>query len=138
MQTIDENSIQSLSLAAELSNFIKIKSGEELGLMTPKFLWLLRDFALELKENGREITENEYLENRLSNFARSNNQRNRKVRDALLKYFPQRELITLIRPVEEEELLVKLDKLPFDQLRTEFRRKSLILHNKVFNETPPK
>lgn len=88
MQTIDENSIQSLSLAAELSNFIKIKSGEELGLMTPKFLWLLRDFALELKENGREITENEYLENRLSNFARSNNQRNRKVRDALLKYFP--------------------------------------------------
>ena len=106
--------------------------------MTPKFLWLLRDFALELKENGREITENEYLENRLSNFARSNNQRNRKVRDALLKYFPQRELITLIRPVEEEELLVKLDKLPFDQLRTEFRRKSLILHNKVFNETPPK
>lgn len=88
MQRIDENSIQSLSLAAELSNFIKIKSGEELGLMTPKFLWLLRDFALELKENGREITENEYLENRLSNFARSNNQRNRKVRDALLKYFP--------------------------------------------------
>lgn len=106
--------------------------------MTPKFLWLLRDFALELKENGREITENEYLENRLSNFARSNNQRNRKVRDALLKYFPQRELITLIRPVEEEELLVKLDKMPFDQLRTEFRRKSHILHNKVFNETPPK
>lgn len=88
MQTIDENSIQSLSLAAELSNFIKIKSGEDLGLMTPKFLWLLRDFALELKENGRDITENEYLENRLSNFARSNNQRNRKVRDALLKYFP--------------------------------------------------
>lgn len=106
--------------------------------MTPKFLWLLRDFALELKENGREITENEYLENRLSNFARSNNQRNRKVRDALLKYFTQRELITLIRPVEEEELLVKLDKMPFDQLRTEFRRKSHILHNKVFNETPPK
>ena len=85
-----------------------------MGLMTPKFLWLLRDFALELKENGREITENEYLENRLSSFSRSNNQRNRKVRDALLKYFPQRELITLIRPVEEEELLVKLDKLPFN------------------------
>ena len=106
--------------------------------MTPKFLWLLRDFALELKENGREITENEYLENRLSNFSRSNNQRNRKVRDALLKYFPQRELITLIRPVEEEELLVKLDKLPIDQLRSEFLRKTNILHSKVFNETPQK
>jgi hypothetical protein len=72
MQTIDENSIQSLSLAAELSNFIKIK-GSDMSLMTPKFIWLLRDFALELRENGRDITENEYLENRLSNFARSSN-----------------------------------------------------------------
>ena len=57
MQTIDENSISCLSLATELSNFIKIRSKEgtprnnenALGLMTPKFLWLLRDFALELK-----------------------------------------------------------------------------------------
>ena len=70
--------------------------------MTPKFLWLLRDFALELKENGRDITENEYLENRLSNFSKSTNERNNKVREALLKYFPQRELLTMVRPVEEE------------------------------------
>ena len=55
--------------------------------MTPKFLWLLRDFALELKENGRNITENEYLESRLSNFSKSTNERNRRVREALLKYF---------------------------------------------------
>lgn len=55
--------------------------------MTPKFLWLLRDFALELKENGRNITENEYLENRLSNFSKSTNERNKRVREALLKYF---------------------------------------------------
>jgi regulator of replication initiation timing len=55
--------------------------------MTPKFLWLLRDFALELKENNRVITENEYLENRLSNFSKTTNERNKKVREALLKYF---------------------------------------------------
>ena len=55
--------------------------------MTPKFLWLLRDFALELKENGRDITENEYLESRLSNFSRSTNERNKRVREALVKYF---------------------------------------------------
>lgn len=55
--------------------------------MTPRFMWLLRDFALELKENGRDISENEYLESRLSNFSRSTNERNRKVREALLKYF---------------------------------------------------
>jgi hypothetical protein len=31
---------------------------------------LLRDFAFELNENGRDITENEYLESRLSNFSK--------------------------------------------------------------------
>ena len=92
--------------------------------MSPKFLWLLRDFALELRENGRDITENEYLENRLTNFSRSTNQRNKKVRDALVKYFQQRELLTLVRPVEDEEYLGKLDKLPWDQLRPEFRKKA--------------
>lgn len=55
--------------------------------MTPKFLWLLRDFALELVEDGREISENEYLENRLSNFSKTLNERNKKGREALLKYF---------------------------------------------------
>jgi Guanylate-binding protein, N-terminal domain len=113
MQTIDETSIQSLSLAAELSNFIKLRGGNtDLSLMTPKFLWLLRDFALELRENGRDITENEYLENRIANFSKSTNQRNKKVREALLKYFPTKELLTLVRPVEDEELLSKLDTLP--------------------------
>lgn len=93
MQTIDENAIACLSLAAELSNFIKVRSYSNdskdamLSSMTPKFLWLLRDFALELRENGRDITENEYLENRLSNFSKSTNERNKKVREALLKYF---------------------------------------------------
>ena len=97
------------------------ESDLQMQLMTPKFLWLLRDFALELKEDGREITENEYLENRLSNFSRSTNQRNKRVRDALLKYFQQRELLTLVRPVEDEEFLGKLDKLEWKEFREEFR-----------------
>ena len=139
MQTIDENAISCLSLATELSNFIKVRSGNSSSeLMTPKFLWLLRDFALELKENGRAITENEYLEGRLSNFAKGSNQRNTRVREALLKYFQQRELLTMIRPVEEEEQLSRLDQVPWDGLREEFRKRLLSLRHKVFNEVPPK
>lgn len=84
MQTIDESAISCLSLATELSTFIKLHGQDTL---RPKFLWLLRDFALELKENGRDITENEYLEGRLSNFSRGANQRNKRVREALLKHF---------------------------------------------------
>ena len=85
--------------------------------MTPNFLWLLRDFALELRENGRDITENEYLESRLSNFSKSTNERNKRVRDALCKYFQNRELLTMVRPVEEEFQLGKLDKLGFEEFR---------------------
>ena len=73
MQTIDENAISALSLATQISSFIKLNSAStehQLNLVAPKFLWLLRDFALELFENGRTITENEYLESRLSNFSR--------------------------------------------------------------------
>lgn len=55
-----------------------------------------------------------------------------------MKYFQQRELLTMVRPVEDEEFLGKLDKLPWDQLRPEFRRKADILRHKVFNETPAK
>ena len=95
--------------------------------MTPKFLWLLRDFALELKENGRVITENEYLESRLSNFSKSTNERNKRVREALLKYFQQRELLTLVRPVEDEMQLGKLNKMSFSEYRKEFQEKAKIL-----------
>ena len=63
---------------------------------------MLRDFVLELKENGRDITENEYLESRLSNFSKSKNQRNRKVREAILKSFSTRELLTMVRPVDDD------------------------------------
>lgn len=110
--------------------------------MTPKFLWLLRDFALELKENGRDITENEYLENRLSNFSKSKliknniyigtNERNKKVREALLKYFQQRELLTMVRPVEDEYMLGKMDKLKWEDFREEFRIKASLLKHKIF------
>ena len=95
--------------------------------MTPKFLWLLRDFALELKENGRVITENEYLESRLSNFSKSTNERNKRVREALLKYFQQRELLTMVRPVEDEMQLGKLNKMSFSEYRKEFQEKAKIL-----------
>jgi hypothetical protein len=85
MEVIDENAINSLSLAAELSNNIAVRANRKSGLtkedviasFTPNFLWLLRDFVLELEEDGRQITENEYLENRLDNYNRSNSDKNK-------------------------------------------------------------
>lgn len=59
------------SLVAELAHYIKTQTSEQpedpwqLQMLFPSFLWLVRDFALELKLDGRDITANEYLENAL-------------------------------------------------------------------------
>jgi len=37
-----------------------------IGYYTPKFIWLLRDFVLEIQDrSGRKISPKEYLENAL-------------------------------------------------------------------------
>ena len=142
MGSIDETAISNLSVAAELSNHIAVfgkrNKDEALASITPHFLWLLRDFVLEMREGNREITEAEYLQSRLDSFSRSNHERNRRVRDALTKFFRQRDLITMVRPVEDEEKLVKLDRLGMSDFRKPFREKAEVLKRKVFFECPVK
>ena len=133
---IDENAINNLSLAAKLSANIAVRAGngvsedDVIANFTPKFLWLLRDFVLELKENGHKITENEYLESKLNNFT--------EVKTALIKFFRTRELMTMVRPVDDESKLANLNTISFDKLRSQFKQKAEILKNKVFNECPLK
>jgi hypothetical protein len=44
----------------------------------------------------------------------------------------------MVRPVEDEELLFRLEKVPWGELRPEFRRKAGIVRQKVFMEAPVK
>lgn len=119
MGAIDEWAINSLSLAAELSSNIAIRANKKLGQtkedllsnFTPNFLWLLWDFVLEMKEDGWNITENEYLENRLDFYKKSNNEKNKWVWEALIKFFKRWECMTMVWPVEEETDLVNLNNL---------------------------
>ena len=70
---IDESAINSLSTAAEFSKVIAINntsaSKEDLlANITPKFIWLLKDFTLKITDTeGRVISSNDYLENSLKN-----------------------------------------------------------------------
>ena len=68
---IDENSINELSLTTQLSKNIAVSTDENsdlaLSYYTPKFMWLLRDFTLELLDSkGKQITAGQYLENALT------------------------------------------------------------------------
>ena len=67
MGSIDENAIQSLSFVINLSKNIQLKGKyendpDELAALFPSFLWLVRDFSLQLvDDDGDTITPKEYL-----------------------------------------------------------------------------
>ena len=147
--TIDENAISSLSFVLNLSKTIKLKNSfkednkDELSQYFPCFLWLLRDFSLRLVDkNGKNITEKQYLENALENIKGGENndvikEKNR-VRTLIRTYFPERDCFAMVRPVEEEKNLQKLQYLPDEQLRVEFLEQAKNFRNKVFKKIKPK
>lgn len=70
MGGIDEAALDRLSLVTEMTHHIRVKAAgdadpAELGPFSPAFLWLLRDFYLDLSEDGRSITPRDYLERAL-------------------------------------------------------------------------
>lgn len=60
------------------------------------------------------------------------------IRDNIIKYFPDRDCITLVRPVETEEELKSLNKMNFQSLKTDFKSEFLILKDKIFKDSKPK
>lgn len=86
---------------------------EELAQFFPNFLWVLRDFSLELvDQNGKQITPKEYLENALAlhkGISDTVQEKNR-LRRLICQFFPERNCFPLVRPVlEEGKYLYMLD-----------------------------
>ena len=91
---IDENGINELSLAAHLSNSIttntNINKDDLLTELSPKFIWIIRDFTLEKihPETGEEISSKEYLELCLKNKRSANgSNENNVIRQNIIKFF---------------------------------------------------
>ena len=144
---IDERSIGDLALAAHISNTVATNVIEDkemmLNQLAPKFIWVLRDFVLDKidPETGKEISSNEYLEICLRNKLLNKNgigMENNLIRENIIKYFKERECVTLPRPVDQEEDLHKLDEIPFDKLKPNFRSEFLNLKNKVYENSKVK
>ena len=142
---IDEHGINELSLAAHLSQAITTNSNidkdELLTELSPKFIWIIRDFTLEKvhPETGEEITSKEYMELCLKNKRSGKNSNdNNVIRQNIIKFFPERDCVTLIRPVESEEDLKRLTKIPYNNLKPEFKIEFKKLKDKIFKEALPK
>ncbi|KAI1887373.1 hypothetical protein AGOR_G00189630 [Albula goreensis] len=108
------------SYVTELTNHIKVKSntegqGEtssEYAQFFPSFVWVVRDFTLDLVSNGEKITADEYLENSIK--LKSGNSKQIAARndasECIQKFFPKRKCFVMPRPVSQNDLRI-LDQL---------------------------
>ena len=154
MKNIDESAIESLALVLNFAKKIQAKfnSLNDYANNFPSFLWVLRDFALELvDEKGKPVSAKQYMENALReenpNMISLNeynkgiieeiNKKN-EIRKIIKLFFKERDCYTLIRPVHDEKKLKIIDQIPQEQLRPEFLSQMNLLVEKVFDNIRPK
>ena len=149
MGSIDENALSQLSLVINLTKNIQVKSGgvnddndpEELAQYFPSFMWVVRDFTLQLVDSEQEpITSKEYLEKALGpqkGFSEMVEQKNR-IRRLLKSFFKERDCCTMVRPLTKEDQLQNLAEMPLENLRPEFREQVFNLRRRVVNKIKPK
>lgn len=155
--SIDEQALSNMSLVTNLSKEIrgsvKLPDADEsmddaadaaaaegeVGLKHsfPAFLWVVRDFALQLRDaDGRAIGAKEYLEDALKDCASKGAAaagKNR-IRSTLRAFFPERDCYTMVRPCTDEAQLQLLDTLPDEQLRPEFLEQAAQLRARIVAE----
>ncbi|KAE9025742.1 hypothetical protein PR003_g11613 [Phytophthora rubi] len=131
--SVDEKAIGGLSFIANLAKHIKVSASAgdsededatQFHSFFPSFLWVVRDFTLELvDEDGDPISSSDYLERALADQPRTpaNMERNR-IRTMMKDFFRDRDCVTLVRPVHEEAKLQQVDALPIEELRPEFQQ----------------
>ncbi|KAI9395935.1 hypothetical protein POPTR_004G049400v4 [Populus trichocarpa] len=146
MGGIDEAALDRLSLVTQMTKHIRVRasggrsSASELGQFSPIFVWLLRDFYLDLVEDNKRITPRDYLELALRPVQGSGKDiaAKNEIRDSIRALFPDRECFPLVRPLNNENDLQRMDQISLDKLRPEFRAGLDALTKFVFERTRPK
>ncbi|XP_020268861.1 plectin-like [Asparagus officinalis] len=146
MGGIDEAALDRLALVTEMTKHVRVRASggrsttSELGQFSPVFVWLLRDFYLDLAEDNRKITPRDYLELALRSVQGSgkNIAAKNEIRESIRALFPDRECFTLVRPLNNEHDLQRLDQIPLDRLRPEFRSGLDALTKFVLERSRPK
>uniref|UniRef100_A0A8C1IK39 GB1/RHD3-type G domain-containing protein n=1 Tax=Cyprinus carpio TaxID=7962 RepID=A0A8C1IK39_CYPCA len=126
--TIDNKAVMDLQYVTELSECIKVKSSDEdaddsseFVKFFPSFIWALRDFTLELKIDGKDVPEDEYLEFALKlkpGTSRSVIEYNFP-RECIQKFFPSRKCFTFPFPTAPENMS-RLGSLASADISSEF------------------
>ena len=147
--SIDETALQNLNLVVSLTKHIQIKAQgnsqdtdpEEYSKYLPAFMWVVRDFTLQLvDEEGEPLTSKEYFERALqpqNGFSESVEQKN-KIRKLVKSFFMERDCCTVVRPLTKEDQLQRLEEASLKDLRPEFVEQMMLLRRKIINMMKPK
>ncbi|XP_013914576.1 PREDICTED: interferon-induced guanylate-binding protein 1-like [Thamnophis sirtalis] len=119
-----------ISFVTELSKHIKAKSSSATGDtdetsgfvgFSPNFVWSVRDFTLQLQQDGKSITEDEYLEHalELKEGDSKKEQEFNLTRKCIRLFFPTRKCFVFDCPTESRNLPY-LEKMVDNQLEPEF------------------
>ncbi|CAM4711368.1 unnamed protein product [Caretta caretta] len=148
--TISQQAMDQLHYVTELTERIKVKAagegsqqeGEnsaEFVRFFPAFVWAVRDFTLQLELDGREITEDEYLENGLKLKPGSSRraQLHNLPRECIRQFFPARKCFVFVQPAGRRDL-PRLEELQEDELEPEFREQVARFCRHVWETSKPK
>ncbi|KAI2647698.1 Guanylate-binding protein 1 [Labeo rohita] len=144
--TIDNKAIMELQYVTELTECIKVKSSDkdaddssEFVKFFPSFIWAVRDFTLELKVDGKDVTEDEYLDFAL----KLKHGTSRRVmeynfpRECIQKFFPSRKCFTFPFPTAPEKMSC-LESLDSADISSEFLKVTDHFCKFVFNDSSVK
>nr|XP_047912249.1 guanylate-binding protein 1-like isoform X2 [Anser cygnoides] len=89
----------------------------------PNFVWAVRDFTLQLEVDGKEISEDEYLENalKLKDGSSQEAQNYNRLRECIHQLFPERKCFVFDQPARRRDL-PHLEELPDVVLDPEFQQ----------------
>ncbi|KAK4859078.1 hypothetical protein QYF36_026497 [Acer negundo] len=139
-------SFRYLSLVTQMTKHIRGRaskertSASEMGQFSPIFVFLLKDFYLELVEEDRRITPRDYMELFLRP-VQGNGEKiaaKNEICDSIRALFPDRECYRLVRPSNNEDDLLRLDQILLDKLQPEFRSGPDAFTKFVFERPRPK
>ena len=143
---IDEAAIENLTLILDIAKNIKIKTGgfdsqSDLASTFPSFLWVIRDFMLEMKsKTGEQMTSSEYLEKALEEVNGLSDQINKKnkIRRHFKQFFQQRDCQTMVIPTNQNEDLKRMEFLEDWEIRPEFLSDVTECRKKIFKKAKSK
>ncbi|XP_074786104.1 guanylate-binding protein 7-like [Athene noctua] len=148
--TIDQAAMEQLHYVVKLSDHIKLKEApqtsqdevedsEKFVSFFPTFIWVVRDFTLQLELDGKEISADDYLQNGLRLKAGNSPevQHYNQTRECIRRYFPERKCFVFDQPAHKRDL-VHLEELQDDKIDPEFQQQLEKFCSYVWKNSPLK